>query len=199
MLGLSLSFHRNLSHGSFKIPKPLEYLFAYFGLHAAQVRRPDVLGKHSSVPPPVGKPNNVMDLRKQAYYRFLQKTYLLHLFGLALLLYVVGGLPHLIWGMSVRLVYAGHATFLVGSVGHTWGERPWNTKDLSTNNWVLAIIVFGEGWHNNHHAFEYSARVGLEWWQVDVVWYVIKLLEYVGLATNVKVPTEIQKRKYNAK
>ncbi|KAI3874598.1 hypothetical protein MKX03_035119, partial [Papaver bracteatum] len=98
----------------------------------------------------------------------------------------------------VRLVYAAHATFTVGSVCHTWGERPWNTKDLSKNNWVVGIIAFGEGWHNNHHAFEYSARVGLEWWKVDVPWYVIKLLEYLGLATNVKVPTEIQKRKYNA-
>ncbi|RZC66786.1 hypothetical protein C5167_010477 [Papaver somniferum] len=83
-LGTSLSYHRNLSHKSFKLPKSLEYLFAYFGLHAAQG----------------GKRNNVMDLQNQAYYRFLRTTYPLHIVGLALVLYFAGGLPHLIWGMG---------------------------------------------------------------------------------------------------
>ncbi|XP_026390588.1 icosanoyl-CoA 5-desaturase-like isoform X1 [Papaver somniferum] len=83
-IGTSLSYHRNLSHKSFKLPKSLEYLFAYFGLHAAQG----------------GKRNNVMDLQNQAYYRFLRTTYPLHIVGLALVLYFAGGLPHLIWGMG---------------------------------------------------------------------------------------------------
>ncbi|KAI3857476.1 hypothetical protein MKX03_015399 [Papaver bracteatum] len=140
-----------------------------------------------------------MDLQKQAYYRFLQRTHLLHLLGLAVLLYVVGGLPYLIWGMSVRIAAVHHGSFMVSSVCHKWGKRPWNTKDLSKNNWVVGYLAFGEGWHNNHHTFEFSARFGLEWWQIDVPWYIIRLLEYLGLATDVKVPTEIQKQNYSLK
>ncbi|KAI3876920.1 hypothetical protein MKX03_032465 [Papaver bracteatum] len=229
-IGISLSYHRNLSHGSFKLPKPLEYLFAYFGLHAAEGDPMFWVSSHryhhqftdsdrdphspiegfwfshitwvfhnNYIREKCGKSNNVLDLKKQAYYRFLRKTHFLHLLGLALILYIAGGLPHLIWGMNVRLAYGHHCTFMVNSVCHVWGKRSWNTKDLSKNNWVVGYLAFGEGWHNNHHAFEFSARLGLEWWQVDVPWYVIKLLEYVGLATNVKVPTEIQKQNYSIK
>ncbi|KAI3875760.1 hypothetical protein MKX03_023683 [Papaver bracteatum] len=229
-LGLSLSYHRNLTHKSLKLKKPLEYLFAYIGLHCAQGDPMFWVSNHryhhqftDSVKDPhspvegfwfshigwalhnnylrekVGKSNNVMDLKKQAYYRFLRRTHLLHLLGLALLLYVFGGLPHLIWGMGVRIAAVQHSTFIVNSLCHTWGERPWNTEDLSKNNWVVGLLGFGEGWHNNHHAFQFSARVGLEWWQLDIPWYIIKLLEHLGLATNVKVPTEMQKLKLSSK
>ncbi|KAL5710962.1 hypothetical protein ACHQM5_021465 [Ranunculus cassubicifolius] len=96
---------------------------------------------------------------------------------------------------GVAATWGYHVTFMVNSVCHTWGQQAWNTKDLSKNNWFVALITFGEGWHNNHHAFEYSARQGLEWWQIDMTWWVIKLLEYVGVATNVKLPTKAQKEK----
>ncbi|GKF40876.1 palmitoyl-monogalactosyldiacylglycerol delta-7 desaturase, chloroplastic-like protein [Tanacetum coccineum] len=65
----------------------------------------------------------------------------------------------------------------------------------SLEHWLVALLGFGEGWHNNHHAFEYSARHGLEWWQIDICWYLIRLLEAVGLATNVKLPSEGHKHK----
>ncbi|OVA15952.1 Fatty acid desaturase [Macleaya cordata] len=96
------------------------------------------------------------------------------------------------------MVISHHITFLVNSVCHTWGQKPWKTKDLSKNNWLIGLLAFGEGWHNNHHAFEFSARHGLEWWQIDQTWYVVKLLEYVGLATDVKVPTLIQKQRMSS-
>ncbi|KAK4395335.1 Palmitoyl-monogalactosyldiacylglycerol delta-7 desaturase, chloroplastic [Sesamum angolense] len=63
------------------------------------------------------------------------------------------------------------------------------------NNWWVAMLAFGEGWHNNHHAFEYSARHGLEWWQIDMTWYVVRLLQAIGLATDVKLPTTAQKQR----
>ncbi|KAI3914018.1 hypothetical protein MKW98_010830, partial [Papaver atlanticum] len=113
-----------------------------------------------------------------------------------------------------RTALGTHFTFAVNSVCHTWGKRPWNTKDLSKNNWVVNILGhgedlsknnwvvgllgFGEGWHNNHHAFQFSARIGLEWWQLDIPWYIIKILEHLGLATNVKVHTEMQKLKLSS-
>ncbi|KAI3909006.1 hypothetical protein MKW92_000080 [Papaver armeniacum] len=230
-IGVSLSYHRNLSHKSLKLTKSLEYLFAYFGLHAAQgdpifwasIHRyhhqfvDSVKDPHSPIEgswfshiiwtfrsthlwEKCGNRNNVMDLQKQAYYRFLQKTMPLHIVGLGLLLYVAGGLPYLIYGMGVRMAYVHHGFFFINSVCHIWGKRPYNSKDLSRNNWVVNLInLSGEGWHNNHHAFEFSARVGLEWWQLDLPWYIIKLLESLGLATDVKVPTEIQKLKMSFK
>ncbi|KAL6140184.1 hypothetical protein ACLB2K_058485 [Fragaria x ananassa] len=95
---------------------------------------------------------------------------------------------------GVRTVLFLHATFALNSVCHTWGHQAWETGDLSTNNWLIALLALGEGWHNNHHAFQHSARHGLEWWQIDVTWYVIRFLELVGLATEVKLPTETQKK-----
>ncbi|MCL7044563.1 hypothetical protein MKW94_027927 [Papaver nudicaule] len=152
------------------------------------------LFQHTYLREKCGRRNNVMDLQKQAYYRFLRRTYPFHVVGLGILLYVNGGFPCYIWGMGVRMAVSHHGTFVINSVCHTWGNRPYNTKDLSTNNWLMNLIGgSGEGWHNNHHAFEFSARLGLEWWQLDLPWYIIKILKSLGLATNIKVPTEIQK------
>ena len=81
-----------------------------------------------------------------------------------------------------------HITWAVNSVSHVWGSQPFNTGDLSRNNWPVGILAFGEGWHNNHHAFEFSARHGLEWWQVDMTWGVVSALAAVGLVTKVKLP-----------
>ena len=84
-------------------------------------------------------------------------------------------------------------TWFVNSVCHVWGSQTYDAGDLSRNNWWVGILAFGEGWHNNHHAFEFSARHGLEKLQFDMTWMVIRALEVVGLATNVKLPTEKQK------
>ena len=77
----------------------------------------------------------------------------------------------------------------VNSAVHIWGKQVYDTSDSSRNNWWVALLVFGDGWHNNHHAFEYSARHGLEWWQLDLSWLVIRGLERLGLAYDVKLPT----------
>ncbi|KAK7831697.1 palmitoyl-monogalactosyldiacylglycerol delta-7 desaturase [Quercus suber] len=179
LFGITLSFHRNLSHRSFKVPKWLEYFFAYCGVQALQC----------------GGPNNVGDLKKQPFYRFLEKTYVIHPIALGALLYGLGGFPFLVWGMGVRVVWVYHITWLINSACHVWGKQLWKTGDLSRNNGWVALLSFGEGWHNNHHAFEYSARHGLEWWELDMTWYVVKLLQAIRLATDVKVPTEVQKKR----
>ena len=88
-----------------------------------------------------------------------------------------------------------HSTFCVNSVCHIWGGQAYETGDESRNNGVVAVLAFGEGWHNNHHAFAFSARHGLEWWQLDATWLLIRGLQVVGLATQVKVPTQAQKGK----
>ncbi|KAL5698072.1 hypothetical protein ACHQM5_029156 [Ranunculus cassubicifolius] len=224
--GVSLCFHRNLTHRSFKLPKYLEYLFAYFGLHALQgdvfywvsthryhhkvsdtERDPHsplegfwfsymgwVFDLNKSTNKGVSY-SNIQDLLSQPYYRFLEKTHVLQAYLLVVLLYMLGGIPFVVWGMGVRTVMSYHALFLVNSIGHKWGRRAWNTGDLSTNNWYMALFTFGDGWHNNHHAFEWSARHGLEWWEIDLTWYFIKLLAYLGLATEIKTPSKIHKKK----
>ncbi|XP_010465579.1 PREDICTED: probable lipid desaturase ADS3.2, chloroplastic [Camelina sativa] len=223
---ITLSYHRNLSHRSFDLPKWLEYLCAYGGLLAFQGDPIEWVSNHryhhkhcetkrdphsptqgfwfshmtwifdsGTILKKCGGHDNVDDLVRQPFYRFLQRTILLHQMAYALLFYFCGGMPFLVWGIGVATVVRLHTTFLVNSVCHVWGTRAWNTPDFSKNNWWVAIITFGEGWHNNHHAFEFSARQGLEWWQLDGTWYIIRFLEAIGLATNVKLPTESQKKR----
>ncbi|KAK6285103.1 hypothetical protein POUND7_004055 [Theobroma cacao] len=226
LLGITLSFHRNLSHRSFKVPKWLEYFFAYCGVQALQGNPISWVSTHryhhqfcdsnrdphspiegfwfshmswlfdtNTVIEKCGEPTNVGDLRQQPFYKFLEGTYILHPIALGVLLYALGGFPFIVWGMGVRIVWLYHITWLVNSACHVWGKQAWNTGDLSRNNWWMALLSFGEGWHNNHHAFKYSARHGLEWWQLDMTWCVIKFLQVIGLATEVKLPTEVQKKR----
>ncbi|KAM0034839.1 putative fatty acid desaturase domain, acyl-CoA desaturase [Helianthus debilis subsp. tardiflorus] len=138
---------------------------------------------------------NAEDLKNQAFYRFIKRTYIFHPIACSALVYIFGGFTYLVWVVGVAPVCVYHTTFLVNSACHIWGNQAWNTGDLSKNNWWVALITFGEGWHNNHHAFEYSARHGIEWWQIDFCWYAIRFLEALGLATDVKLPTEDHKRK----
>jgi stearoyl-CoA desaturase (delta-9 desaturase) len=106
--------------------------------------------------------------------------------GLALLAY--GGLPYVLWGIFFRTTAGLHATWLVNSATHKWGSRRFSTRDDSTNNWWVALLTFGEGWHNNHHAHPTSARHGLAWYEVDFNWMGIRTLQALGLAWDVKVP-----------
>jgi stearoyl-CoA desaturase (delta-9 desaturase) len=82
-----------------------------------------------------------------------------------------------------------HATWAVNSVCHLWGSRPYRSGDESRNNAVVGLLAMGEGWHNNHHAFPTSARHGLRWWQIDLGYYLIRLLERIGLAWKVRLPS----------
>ena len=106
----------------------------------------------------------------------------------AIALYAIGGMPYLVWGFFVRSVLVLHATWLVNSATHVWGYRSHDTRDTSTNLWWVAIVTYGEGWHNNHHAFQTSARHGLRWWEFDMTYITIKLMSFVGLARNIKMP-----------
>ncbi|PRQ52695.1 putative acyl-CoA desaturase [Rosa chinensis] len=227
-VGITLSFHRNLAHRSFKLPRWLEYSFAYCAVLSLQGSPIEWVSTHrihhqftdtwDDPHSPIkgfwyshigwlvdyhsrfGTPDtlefkNVGDLKKQWYYRFIHCTYPYHSVALGILLYAGGGLPFLVWGMGVRTVFLLHITFSINSICHIWGKQVWNTGDLSRNNWLLGLLAHGEGWHNNHHAFEYSARQGLEWWEIDTTWYVISFLEAIGLATDVKLPNEAHKKR----
>ena len=96
-----------------------------------------------------------------------------------------GAATGVLWGGLVRVFALYHTTQFVNSIGHTWGSRPFDTPDQSRNNALCALLTFGEGWHNNHHAFPASARHGLAPWQLDPTWMFIRLLVGLGIATRV--------------
>jgi fatty-acid desaturase len=99
----------------------------------------------------------------------------------------VGAIGMLLWGTFLRVTLGLHATWLVNSATHLWGKRRFETKDDSRNNWWVAILTGGEGWHNNHHAHPVSARHGLAWYEFDINYYGIWLLEKIGLAKKVQI------------
>jgi fatty-acid desaturase len=129
------------------------------------------------------------DIAADPYYRFLERAALPIQIALAAILFALGGLSWVVWGIFARLVVTYHVTWLVNSAAHMSGYRRFATDDLSTNCWWVALLASGEGWHNNHHAFPFSARHGLRWYEFDVTWLVIRLLSLAGLATNVRTPS----------
>lgn len=126
------------------------------------------------------------DLLRVPYYRFLCHAWVWPSVLLAALLYLLGGWPWVVWGVCVRLVFCYHCTWLVNSASHRYGYRNFALDDLSTNCWWVALLAYGEGWHNNHHAFPTSARHGLRKWEFDPAYGFIRLLRAVGLARDVK-------------
>ena len=100
------------------------------------------------------------------------------------------GFQLLIWGFSVSTVMLYHATFLVNSVAHQWGKKRYETKDTSRNNFIIAILTFGEGWHNNHHHYPGSARQGFYWWEIDFTYYVLKFLAMIGIVWDIRTVSE---------
>ena len=219
-LGITLCYHRALTHRGLRLRKPLEYLFAIFGALALQgdpIRWVATHRKHHAHSDSQGDPhgrnvgfrwahvrwlyrqNDAMptdeelrkfapDLYAQPFYRALQYTHVPLQLALAVLLFVLGGWSWVIWGIFVRLVVSYHATWLVNSAAHSLGYRAYRTQDLSTNCWWVALISWGEGWHNNHHAFPYSARHGLRWFEIDPTWWSVKVLALLRLADRIKVP-----------
>jgi stearoyl-CoA desaturase (delta-9 desaturase) len=127
----------------------------------------------------------VPDLTKDKVHVWLTKYHYTGNIILGVILLAIGGLPWLLWGVFARVVVGLHSTWMVNSITHLWGTRRFATKDLSTNNLLVAILTFGEGWHNNHHAHPVSARHGLKWYEIDINWYGIWALKKLGLARHV--------------
>jgi stearoyl-CoA desaturase (delta-9 desaturase) len=144
---------------------------------------------------------NARDLHKFPELKNLQRFYAWLILFEILAVYLVGvalnyffpslgtsGLQILVWGFFISTVFTWHTTFMVNSVCHKWGARPYETGDASTNNVVIGVLGFGEGWHNNHHMFPLSSRHGLEWWQLDITYWLLRALEKLGLVSDLKLP-----------
>lgn len=128
----------------------------------------------------------VPDLRKDKFHLWISRYNWLPNTVLAVILYFVGGWPCVLWGIFLRTVVGLHSTWLVNSATHMWGSRRFDTADTSRNSLWVALLTFGEGWHNNHHAHPQSSRHGMAWYEIDPNWYGIAALRLVGLAWDVK-------------
>jgi stearoyl-CoA desaturase (delta-9 desaturase) len=109
---------------------------------------------------------------------------------LAMAMFLVGGMPWLIWGFCLPTMTLAHATFAINTINHMFGSRRFDTIDESRNNVLTAFFAVGEGWHNNHHRYQRSARNGFYWWEFDPTWYVIRLMQTLGLVWDVKTVPE---------
>jgi len=219
--GITLAYHRLLTHRSLTVPKPVEYALTIVGAlalqggpiewvaqhrahHANTDRDGDPHDSHKGMPwahiewlfrtnkdrvAPEDRPRWAPDLVKDPGMRAIEKYNVLLTVVLAALFFAIGGWSWVIWGIFARLVFTYHCTWLVNSASHAVGYQTFTTGDRSTNNWWVALLTFGEGWHNNHHAFPFSARHGLRWFEIDPTWITIKAMSWLRLARNVKLPT----------
>ena len=223
-LGVTLGYHRLLSHRSFIVPLWLERFFATCGAISCQHGPIDWVGLHrhhhsfsdtevdhhnskrgfwyshmgwmfKDVEALKAVPKLSRDLIKDPYYRFLNKYFLFLQIPIGLTLFAigeklgVGGWSLVLWGIPLRLVVVYHITWLVNSATHCWGSVAFDSGDESRNNAWVAALTFGEGWHNNHHAFPNSAKQGLFRGQIDLTWEHIKFLARLGFAKKIKLPS----------
>jgi fatty-acid desaturase len=222
-LGVTIGYHRLLTHRAFRVPQWLERFFAtcgalscqhgpidWVGLHRHHHKFSDTEADHhdsnrgfwwshmgwmlEEVPALAAVPRLTGDLKQDPYYRWLNRWFLLLQLPLAALLFWIGsasgagGWSLVLWGIPLRLVLVYHITWLVNSATHCWGEAAHDSGDRSRNNLWVALLTFGEGWHNNHHAYPHSARHGFGPGQIDLTWQHIRLLRALGLASQVRLP-----------
>ena len=128
----------------------------------------------------------VPELRKDRFHAWISRWHWVPITALGLAIFAFGGWRFLLWGIFFRTVLGLHSTWLVNSATHMWGRQRFATHDDSKNSFWVALLTFGEGWHNNHHAHPQSARHGLAWYEIDMNWYGILVLRLVGLARDVK-------------
>ena len=219
--GISLGYHRILTHKGANLPKWFEYTIVTLGVLAlqggpiewvAQHRAHHAHADHEGDPHsaaeskrwahfdwmfrhnearvlPEDRPRLTPDLQTHVYYLWLDKYAIFPTILLAITLFVIGGPSWIVWGIFARLIFAYHSTWLVNSAAHGFGYKSFKTNDHSTNNWFVALLTFGEGWHNNHHAFPYSIRHGLGKFEYDPTWWSVLFFKKIGLLKDLKVAT----------
>jgi stearoyl-CoA desaturase (delta-9 desaturase) len=229
-LGVTVGFHRMLTHRSFRPHPAIKFVLLVLGSMAVEgpaIEWAATHIKHHALADSEGDPHSPLDgffhahlgwvfesatadpnvycrnLVSDPIVGFVSRTFLLWAVLAFAIPFGVGGLlggwagawTGLLWGGLVRQFLTHHVTWSVNSVCHTFGRRAFETTDRSRNEWIVGLLAFGEGWHNNHHAFPRSAFHGLHWWQFDLSGYLIWALERLGLATEVyRIPPALLAR-----
>ncbi len=218
-LGVTVGYHRMLTHRSFRPHPVVKFLLLVLGsmsLEGSTITWAATHLKHHAQADREGDPHSPVEgffhahigwmfsddtadphtycrhLLQDRMIVFVNRTFLLWSVLSLVIPFALGGWSGLLWGGLVRIFLTHHVTWSVNSVCHTFGRRAFNTNDQSRNEWVVGLLAFGEGWHNNHHAFPRSAFHGLRWWQFDLSGYVIRGLERIGLAHDVyRIPSNV--------
>ena len=224
-LGVTLGYHRLLTHGSFLCHRPLKYLLTICGMLSSEgsplfwVATHRKHHVHSDEPEDPHSPRHgfwwahmlwlhprlkdedldamfkrwAPDLYKDPVMRFFHNWFILVPIVTGIMLYLAGeylmggiGISMVLWGLCARVVAVYHGTWFVNSATHMWGYKNYETKDDSRNNWWVAFLSYGEGWHNNHHAYQRLAKHGHRWWEVDITYMMIWCLKKTGLAWKVQ-------------
>jgi stearoyl-CoA desaturase (Delta-9 desaturase) len=218
-LGVTIGYHRMLTHRSFRPHPVVKFLLLVLGsmsLEGSTITWAATHLKHHAQADRAGDPHSPVEgffhahigwmfsddradphtycrhLLQDRMIVFVNRTFLLWSVLSLVIPFALGGWSGLLWGGLVRIFLTHHVTWSVNSVCHTFGRRAFNTNDQSRNEWVVGLLAFGEGWHNNHHAFPRSAFHGLRWWQFDLSGYVIRGLARLGLAHDVyRIPSNV--------
>lgn len=224
MFAITAGYHRYFSHRTYKTSRWFQFVLALLALSAAQqgplwwAAHHRKHHKYSDGPLDIHSPRQrgfwwshmfwilssrytttdiegIRDFAKYPELRFVDRFDVPIAIAWGFVLYAIGGTTALVWGHFVAIVLAWHFTFCINSLAHVWGRRRYATTDDSRNNAVLAVMTLGEGWHNNHHYYQRSARQGFFWWEVDISYYILKLLEVVRIVRDVEgVPTHVRDR-----
>jgi stearoyl-CoA desaturase (Delta-9 desaturase) len=211
-LGVTIGFHRMLTHRSFQPHPVVKFIFLVLGsmaLEGPAIEWAATHTKHHAQADREGDPHSPVEgffhahlgwlfkdsmadpnvycrhLLKDPIVMFVSRTFLVWVALSLIVPFAIGGWQGLLWAGLVRIFLAHHVTWSVNSVCHTFGKREFETNDQSRNEWVVGLLAMGEGWHNNHHAFPRSAFHGLHWWQFDLSGYIIWTLERIGLVRDV--------------
>jgi stearoyl-CoA desaturase (delta-9 desaturase) len=217
MFGITAGYHRYFSHRAFRTSRAFQLVLAILGAASAQ-KGPLWWAAHhrdhhrwSDGPEDIHSPlrhgfwwshvgwilsrrydatklGRVKDLARFAELRWLDRWHLAVPGALAAGLFLAGGLPALLWGFFVSTVLLWHGTFVINSLAHVLGSRRYATADGSRNSLLLALVTFGEGWHNNHHFYPSAANQGFFWWEVDVSYYALRALAALGVVRDLRTP-----------
>ncbi len=216
MFFITAGYHRYFAHRSFKTSRIMQFVFAFGGATAAQkgalwwASHHRNHHRHSDQPEDIHSPkrgfvwshlgwilcnkydptpwDKIKDFQKYPELRWLERHYLVPPTLLGAATFFWGGPSALLGGFFLSTVLLYHGTFVVNSLTHVWGSRRYVTTDTSRNNLLLALLTMGEGWHNNHHYFQSSANQGFFWWEIDLSYYVLKAMSWVGLVWELKKP-----------
>ncbi len=218
-LGVTVGFHRMLTHRSFRphpVVKLVLLILGSMSLEGPALEWAATHIKHHAQADREGDPHSPVEGFFHAHIGWLfdekidPNVYCRHLLKDPIVVFVsrtfflwslvipfaLGGWTGLLWGGLVRIFLTHHVTWSVNSVCHTFGKREFETNDQSRNEWMVGLLAFGEGWHNNHHAFPRSAFHGLHWWQFDFSGYLIWTLERLRLAHDVyRIPPALRTRR----
>jgi stearoyl-CoA desaturase (delta-9 desaturase) len=215
---VTTTYHRYFSHRTFKTSRVFQFVLAFLAETSAQKGVLWWAANHrhhhreSDQPADVHSPlqdgfwwshvgwilsdkytetreEAIRDFARFPELRFLNRWYLLPPFLLAVGLFLIGGFPLLVWGFFVSTVVLWHGTFTINSLSHVFGSRRYKTTDTSRNNFLLALITCGEGWHNNHHYHQNTANQGWFWWELDPSYYLLRLFAALGLIWKLKTPS----------